>query len=77
MDREAKEEYLVVIQKKPKTWGLRRGPVWHHAYSDPHWRERQSSEFAQSKWISCVAWASLYDVFIWIYILIFSDLKNW
>lgn len=77
MDREAKEEYLVVIQAKDMgghSGGLSGTTTLTVTLTDVN---DNPPKFAQSKWISCVAWASLYDVFIWIYILIFSDLKNW
>jgi len=67
MDREAKEEYLVVIQAKDMgghSGGLSGTTTLTVTLTDVN---DNPPKFAQSKWIPCAAWASLYDVFIWIY----------
>lgn len=67
MDREAKEEYLVVIQAKDMgghSGGLSGTTTLTVTLTDVN---DNPPKFAQSKWIPYVAWASLYDVFIWIY----------
>lgn len=77
MDREAKEEYLVVIQAKDMgghSGGLSGTTTLTVTLTDVN---DNPPKFAQSKWVPRAAWASLYDVFICIDSLIFSDLKNW
>lgn len=76
MDREAKEEYVVVIQAKDMgghSGGLSGTTTLTVTLTDVN---DNPPKFAQSKWISGTAWEPKYDVFIWLYILIFSNLHK-
>lgn len=76
MDREAKEEYLVVIQAKDMgghSGGLSGTTTLTVTLTDVN---DNPPKFAQSKWISCTGWESKCDVFIWIYILIFRNIQK-
>lgn len=73
MDREAKEEYLVVIQAKDMgghSGGLSGTTTLTVTLTDVN---DNPPKFAQSKWIPHPGWAPKYDVSIWIYTLFFSD----
>lgn len=74
MDREAKEEYLVVIQAKDMgghSGGLSGTTTLTVTLTDVN---DNPPKFAQSKLISCTGWESWYDVSIGIYIIIFSHI---
>lgn len=74
MDREAKEEYLVVIQAKDMgghSGGLSGTTTLTVTLTDVN---DNPPKFAQSKWISHAAWASLYNV---LFALIFYFSVIW
>lgn len=72
MDREAKEEYLVVIQAKDMgghSGGLSGTTTLTVTLTDVN---DNPPKFAQSKWISCTGWEPKYEAFVGVYILILS-----
>lgn len=74
MDREAKEEYLVVIQAKDMgghSGGLSGTTTLTVTLTDVN---DNPPKFAQSKLISCTRWEYKYGISTWIYIIIFSDI---